>query len=156
MQNIRLAPILAALFIGVVLQVLFIFPDTKDTPGKAVIEFATAYFKVDKSMEDRLCNERKTVDGMDVVDEYIHMKTKEAKDRGLSMFYLRDKLYDARTESVKRDETSAEIRLTGKVRPPLKSFFTQEDYRYINEVITVVNDNGKWKVCGKLFSLPGN
>lgn len=156
MQKIKFAPILSAIIIGALLQVLFIFPDIKDTPGKAVIEFSTAYFKVHESMADRLCEERKVVNGTDVVEEYIQIKTKEAEERGLSMFYLRDKLYNPRTESVKKNTDSAEIRLTAEVKPPLKSFFTQEDYRQIDEIITVVNDNGKWKVCGKLFSLPGN
>ncbi|MBW2218252.1 MAG: hypothetical protein JRF40_01970 [Deltaproteobacteria bacterium] len=156
MQKIRLAPIISALVIGAALQVLFIFPDIKDTPNKAVIEFATAYFKVDKSMGNRLCDERKTVNGTDVVEEYIQIKTKEARDRGLSMFYLKDKLYNIRTKSAKRDKSSVEIRLTAEVKPPLKSFFTNEDYRQIDEIIKVINDNGKWKVCGRLFSLPGN
>lgn len=156
MQKIKFAPILSAIIIGALLQVLFIFPDIKDTPGKAVIEFSTAYFKVHESMADRLCEERKVVNGTDVVEEYIQIKAKEAEGRGFSMFYLRDKLYNPRTESVKKNTDSAEIRLTAEVKPPLKSFFTQEDYRQIDEIITVVNDNGKWKVCGKLFSLPGN
>jgi hypothetical protein len=156
MQKIKLAPIFSAIIIGALLQVLFIFSDIKDTPSKAVIEFTTAYFKVDESMADRLCDERRVVDGTDVVEKYIHMKTREAEERGLSMFYLRDKLYNPRTESVRKDTASAEIRLTAKTKPPLKSFFTQEDYSQIDEIITVINDNGKWKVCGKLFSLPGN
>ena len=156
MQKINFAPIISAVIIGVLLQVLFIFPDIKDTPSKAVIEFATAFFKVDASMADRLCDDRKVVNGIDTVEEYIQIKTKEAGERGLGMFYLRDKLYSPRTETLKRDASSAEIRLTGEVKPPLKSFFTQEGYRQIDEIITVINDNGKWKVCGKLFSLPGN
>jgi len=156
MQKIKPAPIISAVMIGVVLQVLFIFPDIKDTPSKAVIEFATAYFKVDASMADRLCDDRKVVNGVDTVEKYIQIKTEEAKDRGLSMFYLRDKLYSPRAETLKKDASSAEIRLTGEVKPPLKSFFTQEGYTQIDEVIAVINDNGKWKVCGKLFSLPGN
>lgn len=156
MQKIRRAPIVTALVIGIILQVLFIFPDMKDTPAKAVIEFSVAYFDVDKSMEDRLCDERKTVDGLDVVDAYIQKKVKEAKERGLSLFYLKDKLYNIRTESVARDENSAEIRLTAEVKPPLKSFFTQEKSRQIDEVVKVVYEDGQWKVCGRLFSLPGN
>ena len=153
-QRIKLVPIIVTIILFIVFQIGFLCKDTQDTPAKAVKEFAKAYFHVDESLADRLCEERKTANGDNVVETYIYERTKEASDRGYSLFYLREKLYDARTTSTQNQDGSYNVRLTGRVRPPLKSFFTQEGYRDIDETIHVINDQGTWKVCGKLFSLP--
>ncbi len=149
----KIAPFALTIIIGVALQVLFIFPDIKDTPTKAVTEFTKAYFKADIAMTDRLCEESKTVNDIDVVDRYIQLKTQEATDRGYGMFYMGDSVYNLRTHIINQDESSIEMRLTGKAKPILKAFFTGEDAKPIDEVVRVVNDNGKWKVCGNIFSI---
>lgn len=151
--NEKFIPIMMTLIIGLSLQLLFIIPDSKDTPSRAVTEFAKAYFKADETMADRLCDESKYKDGVNLVARYINAKKQDATERGLSMFYLRDKLYNVRTYAVKRDGDSAEIKLTAERKPPLKAFFTKEDYRPVSEVFTVVNDDGKWKVCGNVFGM---
>jgi hypothetical protein len=149
----KIAPFALTLIIGVVLQVLFIFSDIKDTPTKAVTEFTKAYFKADKAMADRLCEESKTVSDIDVIDRYIQQKEKEASERGYGMFYMSDSVYNLRTHIISQDESSVELRLTGEAKPILKAFFTGEAPKQIDEVIRVVNDNGKWKVCGNVFSI---
>ncbi len=149
----RFTPLAIPIIIGVVLQILFIFPDRRDTPTKAITEFTEAYFNVDRSMIDRLCDQSKTVNDVDVVDRYIETKSKDAADRGFGMFYMKDRVSDLRTRLISRDDSSATLRLTAKVKPPLKAFFTGEGYRSIDEVVTVINEDGKWKVCGNIFSL---
>jgi len=146
-------PLAIPIIIGVVLQILLLFPDMRDTPTKAVTEFTKAYFNTDRSMADRLCDQIKTVDDVNVIDRYIETKSKEASDRGLGMFYLRNKVYDLRTRIISRDDLSVTMHLTGKVKPPLKAFFTGEGYQSIDEIVTVVNEYGKWKVCGNIFSI---
>jgi len=135
------------------LQILFIFPDMKDTPTKAITEFTEAYFKVDRSMINRLCDQSKTVNDIDVVDRYIDAKSKDAENRGFGMFYMKDRVSNLRTQIISRDDSSAKLRLTAKVKPPLKAFFTGEGYRSIDEIVTVINEDGKWKVCGNIFSI---
>ena len=44
--------ILAFLF-----QLVFVFADTRDTPGKAVVEFARMYYQLDSEMATILCDE---------------------------------------------------------------------------------------------------
>ena len=149
----RFAPLAIPFIIGVVLQILFIFPDMKDTPAKAITEFTKAYFKVDRSMIDRLCDQSRTVNDVDVVDRYIHTKSKDADDRGFGMFYMRDRIYDLRTHIISHNGSSAKLRLTAKVKPPLKAFFTGEGYRSIDEIVTLINEDGKWKVCGNIFQI---
>jgi len=152
-KNNRFAPLAIPIMIGVALQILFIFPDMRDTPTKALTEFTEAYFKVDRSMTDRLCDQSKTVNDVDVVDRYIEAKFKDAEDRGFGMFYMKDRVSNLRTHIISRDDSSAKLRLTAKVKPPLKAFFTGEGYRSIDEVVTVINEDGKWKVCGNIFSI---
>ncbi len=153
-QNEKFVPMMLTLIVGVVLQVLFIIPDTKDTPGRAVIEFARAYFQIDGvAMKGRFCDGDKSMADSDAVGRYVYQKTIEARERGLGLFYLKDKLYEIRTHRISGDEKNAEIRLTAEVKPPLKSFFTKEGYRPLDEIVTVVNDNGRWKVCGHPFSM---
>jgi len=152
-QNNRFAPLAIPIIIGVALQILFIFPDMRDTPTKAVTEFTEAYFKVDRSMIDRLCDQSKTVNDVDVVDRYIEAKSKDAEDRGFGMFYMKDRVYDLRTHIISRNDSSTKLRLTAKIKPPLKAFFTGEGYRSIDEIVTVINEDGKWKVCGNIFSI---
>ncbi len=155
-KRINFVSIILTIIAAVIFQVGFICIDIKDTPAKAVKEFAKAYFRIDASMAERLCENRKTVNNTDTIDQYIHEKTKDAADRGFGLSYVRDKLYDARTTTINKSDGSVYVRLTARVRPPLKSFFSGEGYREIDETIKVINDDGKWKVCGKLFSLPGN
>ena len=152
-RNNRFTPLAMPIVIGIALQILLIFPDMRDTPTKAVTEFTEAYFKVDRSMTGRLCEQSKTANDVDVVDRYIESKSKDAEDRGFRMFYMKDWVYNLRTHIISRDDSSAKLRLTAKVKPPLKAFFTGEGYRSIDEIITVINEDGKWKVCGNIFSM---
>jgi len=155
-KRINLVPFILTVIAAVIFQIAFICRDSKDTPGRAVKEFAKAYFKVEACMADRLCEDRKYVNGTNTVDQYIYEKTKDAADRGFGLSYVANKLYDARTETVAKTEGVVSVRLTARVRPPLKSFFSGEDYREVDQTLKVINEDGKWKVCGKIFSLPGN
>jgi hypothetical protein len=153
LQINRIAPFALTVIIGIALQILFIFSDIKDTPAKAVMEFTEKYCKADKSMADRLCEESKTVNNIDVVDRYIQQKKQEASDRGFGMFYMSDSVYNLRTHIIRKDDSSVELRLTGEAKPILKAFFTGEAAKPIDEVVRVVKHNGKWLVCGNIFSI---
>ena len=62
--------------LAVFLQVLFVFADIQDTPNKAATEFAKAYFRYNEAiMSDRLCEERRIVDDVNVVKKYVNQKT---------------------------------------------------------------------------------
>jgi hypothetical protein len=152
-QASRIAPFAATLIIAVILQLIFIIPDIKDTPTKAVTEFTKAYFHADKSMADRLCKDARIVDGIDVVDRYIYQKTREASERGYGMFFMTDSVYNLKSQIIRRDGASVEVRVTGKAKPLLKSFFTGEKEKTIDEVVRLVNDNGRWLICGNVFSI---
>jgi hypothetical protein len=145
--------------LGIFIQVLLILADFKDTPHKAVVEFTKAYFMLDHSMSKRLCNEMAAAES-DVVDRYIQLVTKEAGDRGLGVNCLKSKLYNIKTRIISKNDTMAKIRIKGDRRVAInplyaviaKMFNIGGTYK-VYEIINVVKENDKWKICGDAFSL---
>lgn len=149
-----LITITLVIFLGCLIQAALHFAESRDTPTKAVLEFSKAYFQLDPSMSERLCEERKTVDDVDVATEYIRTVAKEASQRGFGLSYIKNKLYNIGIFVISQDNDQAEIRLVGDRKPWLRSLFTGETHK-VDETIKVIKEDGKWKVCGeKLFSLP--
>lgn len=134
------------------LQVMFGFADVRDTPNKAVAEFAKAYFRFDRAMCDRLCEEAKTADDRNPVEQYIDRAEREAAERGYSLFYMKESLYHVETHLLNENATSAEVRLICRTKAPLQSFFTQK-ISEVDETFKLKKENGLWKVCGRPFSL---
>lgn len=154
-QNNKIITITLVLLLGVFLQVLFVFADIQDTPNKAVVEFSKYYFSYNPAMADRICEERRIVDEVDVVKKYLYQVSEDAKERGFGLSYLKNCLYHVETYTLAKDYNKATIRLTCEVKPWLRAFFTGEPPKKIDETIEVVKEGGKWKVCGrKLFALP--
>lgn len=157
------AGIILVLVCGFILQVLLSFADTRDTPNKAVVEFSKAYFKLDKSMTERICKERLASEDIDVVDQHIYLAGKEAKERGFDISFMKNELYHIETEIMAQNDTEAQIRITGKRRvainpayPIVAKVFDIGGTYDVDETIDVKKEEGKWKVCGDLFSLPAN
>jgi hypothetical protein len=67
---------------------------------------------------------------------------------------MKNKLYHVKTHTISKDHKNAQIRLICERKPPLRSFFTKEKYQKVDEVLELVKEDGKWKVCGNPFSLP--
>ena len=157
------AGIVLILVCGFILQVLLVFADTRDTPNKAVVQFSKAYFKLDKSMMERICKERLASEEVDVVDQYIYQAGQEAKARGFEIDFMKNELYHIETEIISKNDTDAKVRITGKRRvainpvyPVVAKVFDIGGTYDVDETIHVVKEDGKWKVCGNLFSLAAN
>lgn len=152
--------LILVVLLGIFIQVLFILVDSKDTPSKAVVEFTKAYFMLDPAMSERLCSDMATAEGDNVVDHYIQLVTKEARDRGLSINCLKSKLYHIRTYTISKNDTEAQIRITCQRRTSINPFyglvakiFNIGEAYPIDEIVKVVKEGDKWKICGKVFSL---
>jgi hypothetical protein len=149
-----------ALLLGIFLQVFLAYADTVDTPGKAVVKFSQAYFKLDPSMSRYLCNELASAEETDAVSRFINRASVEAGERGFEIGYLKSYLYEITTHTLSRSEERAQVRIHCKRRKSInpvfaivaKLFFIGNTYT-VDEVIDMVKENGKWKVCGKPFSL---
>ena len=157
----RGAGIILVLIIGLLVQLLFSVADAIDTPNKAVVQFSKAYFNIDKSMAKKICKERLASEDVDVIDQYIYLSAKEAKERGFGINFMKNKLYHIETETLSKKENEAQIRITGKIRvsinpvyPIVANLFNIGATHEVDEIINVIKEDGKWKVCGSLFSLP--
>lgn len=146
-----------------VLQVVFVSADNKDAPHRAVVDFSKSYFWVDKSMAKRLCNAQRTIDGIDVVDEYIQSVTSNAKENGWSLNYMKSTIYHIETHTLSKDDSNAVVRLTcykkkaiNPLFPIVAKIFRLNKTYHVDETINVIKEDGKWKVCGKLFDLTDN
>jgi hypothetical protein len=155
------AGIILVLIIGLLVQLLFSVADAIDTPNKAVVQFSKAYFNLDKSMAKKICKERLASEDVDVIDQYIYLSAKEAKDRGFGINFMKNKLYHIETETLSKKENEAQIRITGKIRvsinpvyPIVANLFNIGATHEVDKIINVIKEDGKWKVCGSLFSLP--
>lgn len=152
-------PIVVAIIIGVILQGILILADCAPTPGKAAVEFAKAFYRIDPAMSSLLCSKNlEMVEGR-VVETYIQGVTQEARDRGFGLNNMKYTLYHIETETHRIDDTTAEVKLTATRKVSInpiyalvaKFFLIGETYK-VNERMTVVKENDRWKVCGNPFS----
>ncbi|MGE0085791.1 MAG: hypothetical protein AB7S75_15380 [Desulfococcaceae bacterium] len=159
-QSKMIISLAVALVLGIAVQVILVYADAQDSPYKAATEFAKACFAYDRAvLSDRLCEGSKTANDADVVGNYIYKAQQEAEARGYSLgCYVKEKLYHLEAETVTRSQDAAQVRLTFEKRSPLRTFFSKKDKHDIShaeEVIDLVRENGRWKVCGNPFSIAG-
>lgn len=154
------AGIILVLIVGFLVQVLFTLADTRDTPNKAVTEFTKAYFELDPSMANRICKKQLTSGEVNIVDQYLYLAEKEAKEQGFNINWMKNKLYHIKTRTISKSDTQAQIEITGKIRTSINSVYTViaqlfniGESHEIDTTFNVIKENGKWKVCGNLSSL---
>lgn len=144
------------------IQVVFIFADTKDAPHRAVTCFAERYFQLDPQMSQLLCEKLAGDETENIVTTYLQNTAAQATERGYSPSFMKKKLYDVRTETLQADSKSAVVRIRGELKRginPLfsyvgKIFFLGETIPF-ERTAQVVFEGGKWKVCGGFFN-PGD
>jgi hypothetical protein len=152
--------IILVILLGILVQLLLFNVGDKETPYQAVTEFSCAYFRLDDSMTNRLCSELLEDEDVNVVEQYLNQVTRKANAMGYDISYMRSMLYNVKTQTLSEDENTAEVRITAKRRRMInpvytlvaKLFFIGDEYQ-VDEVINVVKEDGKWKVCGNPYSL---
>jgi hypothetical protein len=112
-------------------------------------------------MADRICKKQLTNDDVDIVDQYLFLAAKEAKERGFDINFMKNKLYHIETETLSKNDTTAKIRITGKTRtavnhvyPIVAGLFNIGATHEVDETFNIIKEDSRWKVCGTLFSLP--
>ena len=147
--------------IFVILQGGLISVGQVDSPAEAAVEFAKAYYLLDgSSMTEWLCSEFSEDEGAVMVDGYLHQSAEKARAMGFSPSYMKNQLSHVKTEIKMTDENNAKVRITGErlrsINPVYaligKLFFLIETHK-VDETLTLVKEDGKWKVCGRPFSL---
>jgi hypothetical protein len=132
-----------------------------DSPVEAAVDFTKAYFMLDgDSMTELLCREIVENEEVDIVDEYLNSVAVQARTMGFSKSYMRNQLSHVSTEVQMTDENQAKVKITGErlrsINPVYaivgKLFFLIESHK-VDETLTLVKEDDKWKVCGKPFSM---
>jgi len=156
----RYMPVAVALILGVVLQGLLILADCRYTPTKAAVQFSKAYHRLDPAMAKLLCKKYTADDTDDVVGDFLQKISLEAKERGLGLNYMKYILYHIETHTRMIDDATAEVKLTAKKRVAINPiyaligrFFLIGKTYEVDERISVVKEDGRWKVCENVFSL---
>jgi hypothetical protein len=142
------------ILLGIALQVVFVCAEIKDTPNKAAVEFAEAYFKFDPAMKYMLCSKLTDDQEQDYVAKYIYQSSMRARDLGYNLSYLKTGLKDIMTNTLARDENSATIELKAKSTYALRTFFTGDKFEVYHK-FDMIKEDGKWKVCGNPFFIAG-
>jgi hypothetical protein len=156
----NLVAIAAVIVIAFILQVVLVIADKQETPAKAAIAFSRAYFKLDRAMGDYLCNQISEEAEGDVVDEYLNRTSEEAKAMGFDLNYMKMALSHVETTIEMEDENTAKAKITADRKRYLNPLFgiiaqlfflTESDG--VEETLTLVKEDGQWRICGAPFEL---
>jgi len=151
-------PLALVILLGILVQVVFVAAQTKDTPARAAVEFTKAFYKMSPSVKDRMCSDLLAEE--DLIDDLFHAAATEAKARGFSESYPRMQLFHVQAAVLAQDEASAQVQLSCSMKRsihPAFAFFLKmmnmgETY-HLDEVVDLVNEDGKWKVCGYEYAM---
>jgi len=151
----KIIPLTLVILLGILVQVLFVFAAMQETPNKAAVAFAEAYYGFDKAgLAERLCEGSLVVDEVNVVNQYIYDAAQKAAARGYHLgMYVKNNLYHVETEILEESFDKARVRLTAERKSGLRSFFSKGDIHPVDVTFDLVREDGKWKVCTDLLSL---
>jgi len=162
-KSVKPIQILGVILLGGVVQVLLGVLDQgshRDSPGKAVIEFAKAYYQKDPAMSARICSDQLREEGMVAVDDYRQLAVVEARARGIGFRNLTYLAYHLKAETEYISDTEARVRLTGKRRtsinriyPAIAILFDIGKTYPIDKTFPVIKEGDRWKVCDNLSVL---
>ena len=159
-RNSKLMIFASVVIVAFLLQIVLIISDHHESPGKAAVEFSKAYFKLNEAMAERLCSEI-TEDGeSEVVNDYLNRVADSARADGFDVSWMRMSLSHIELETQMVDDNTAQVQITGNRRRsanPLyglvaKIFFLGETHK-VQETLTLVKEDDRWKVCGQPFEL---
>jgi hypothetical protein len=162
MVNSKIPTIAAVIVIAFILQIVLILADHHESPGNAAVDFSKAYFKLSIDIGEYLCSEI-TEDGeSDVVDDYLARVADQARSEGFDVSWMKMSLSHIETEIQMMDDNVAEVRISGIRRRavnPVFAFvakiFSLGETHHVEDTLTLVKENNRWKVCGEPFGLVG-
>jgi len=159
-QDNKLRNLMMVILFGIFLQAIFMFAEAKETPNKTAVKFTKAYFTLDESMAGYLCKTMAPSDDENIVDNYIQKAGNEAAERGLSPDFMKSRLFNIETETISRTDKEITLKISADrivaINPLyalVSKLFHLGKIHKVDDTITVIMEDGKWKVCGKPFSL---
>ncbi len=159
-QDNKRSAFMTVFFLAFFLQVIFVFADMRDTPGKAAVAFARMYYQLDPAMSTRLCDELALDEENNSVTVYIQNMAAQARQRGYDVSYMKNTLFNVETHTLKMSPGSAEIRITGDMKKGINPLFAYVGKLFslgkttpLDQTVNVVKEGGKWKVCEGFFTV---
>ena len=151
-------PLVLVVLLGVMVQVVFVAAQSKDTPARAAVEFTKAFYKLSPDVKERMCSD--LLEDEALIDDVFYAAVTEAKSKGFSASYPRMQLFHVQAAVLAQDEASAQVELSCSMKRaihPAFAFFLKmmnmgETY-HLDEVVDLVNEDGKWKVCGYEYAM---
>jgi hypothetical protein len=159
-QDNRRSAFAGVFLLALFLQIIFVFADSRDTPGKAAVAFARMYYQLDPAMSTRLCDELALDEENNSVAAYIQNTANQARERGYGINYMKNTLFNVETHTLKMSSSSAEIRITGEMKKGINPLFAYVGKLFslgkttpLDQTVNVIKEGGKWKVCEGFFSV---
>lgn len=148
------------IMLGLILQVVLAVADQRDSPEKAALEFAEAYFWLDPAMSNRLCKDLVGDAESNAAQNYLQRIDQEARSLGYEVNYMKQGLYHIDLKTTLKDADSATVAIKGERRRTINPvfglvarwFFVGETHP-VETTLDLVKEDGAWKVCGKPFRL---
>jgi len=158
-KNLTIIGFVVVIF--VILQGILISVGKADSPITAAVDFAKAYFMLDgPSMSERLCSEMAEDEELNIVNAYLNSVADRARALGYSKNYMKNQLSHISTELQMTAENKAEVRITGErfrsINPVfalIGKLFSLIETHEVDETLSLVKEEGRWKVCGRPYSL---
>lgn len=147
--------------LAVGLQAAFICVDSQKTAAGTAILFSKAYFALDPDMDRYLSHDlRSQADGALVAD-FIYAKTEDTRLRGFETGMAKRTLVHINAQTLATNGTAATVLVKGTSRTCINPVFAQvarlfrlgETYSF-EETLTLVKENGQWKISGAPYDLP--
>lgn len=151
-------PLTLVLLLGILVQVGLVAVDSKETPARAAVAFTEAFYKLSPTVTDHMCGD--LLEDRDLVEERFHQAAAEARTKGFSDAYPRMQLFHLEAVVLAEDETSAQVKLNASMKRaihPAFAYFLRlwnmgATYQ-LDEVVDMVKEDGRWKVCGYDYAL---
>ncbi len=133
-----------------------------DAALKVVKSFAKTYFMLDDSMAEYLSKNAKINDNKEnMVELFLEKKAVEAINNGYKISFLQKFVFNIETNVLNINDSSAKIQFNAttirNVNPLYRifgSFFGLLEKYKVQEILTVVKENGEWKIGPGAFDMP--
>lgn len=132
------------------------------SPKSVAKKFTQAYFMMDKSMGDYLSKEaRYNENEMDMVDLYLDIKAVDAMNLGYKISYFKMQPIQTKVTILEQGESSATLKLDVETIRSINPLFRAIGYVFClleehkkSDIITLVKEDGLWKIGPGAFDLP--
>ncbi len=133
-----------------------------DAPIKVVKDFAKTYFMLDQSMAEHLSKDASINENREnIVELFLEKKADEAFNNGYKINFLQKFVFNIETKVLEMNDSSAKIQFNAtairNVNPLYRifgSFFGLLEKYKVQEILTVVKENGAWKIGPGAFDMP--